>query len=119
MRSHYRAELEIWFADLGRGFCEKIDCGRASKQYRNDRVPSEKSGNRSVYGKAITRTDSDLEIVLKRLNPFAFLTGFDAGALACPFIPFLPASTGRPLLSAAIFYSMQLSERSRPALRFA
>ncbi len=48
-------------------------------------------------------------MVLKRLNPFTFLTGFDRGTLAepfiTPFIPFItfwPGSTTRPLPSAAI-----------------
>jgi hypothetical protein len=40
--------------------------------------------------------------VLKRLNPFTFLTGFDRGPLAEPFITFWPGSTTRPLPSAAI-----------------
>jgi hypothetical protein len=60
-----------------------------------------------------------LEIVLKRLNPFAVLTGFDRGGLAEPFIPFWLDSTGRPLLSAAIFYSMQPSGELIPASRVA
>jgi hypothetical protein len=60
-----------------------------------------------------------LEIVLKRLNPFAVLTGFDRGALAEPFIPFWLGSTGRPLLSAAIFYSMQPSGEVISASRVA
>jgi hypothetical protein len=55
--------------------------------------------------------------VLKREEPFAFLTAFDRGALAVPFIPFWPGSTTRPLLSAAIFYGMQLSMEVMPALR--
>lgn len=41
-------------------------------------------------------------MVLKRLNPFTFLTGFDLGPLAEPFITFWPGSTTRPLPSAAI-----------------
>jgi hypothetical protein len=56
-----------------------------------------------------------LEIVLKRLNPLAAFTGFDRGAFAEPFIPFWPGSTGRPLLSAAIVYSMQFSREVMPA----
>jgi hypothetical protein len=39
--------------------------------------------------------------------------------LAEPFIPFWPGSTTRPLLSAAISYSMQLEEEEVPASRVA
>jgi hypothetical protein len=53
--------------------------------------------------------------VLKREKPFVFLTGFDRG-LAEPFIPFWPGSTTCPLLSAAIFYNMQLFVEVMPAL---
>jgi hypothetical protein len=47
-----------------------------------------------------------LEIVLKILKLFCFLAGFGLEALTLPFIPFEPGSAGRPLLSTAIFYSM-------------
>ncbi len=67
--------------------------------------------------KLLLSAESYLEIVLNRLDPFASLAGFERGALACPFVPFLPGSTSRPLLSAAILYGMQLSTRVRPALR--
>jgi len=58
---------------------------------------------------------SYLEMVLKRLNPFTFLTGFDRGTLAepfiTPFITFWPGSTARPLPSAAILLQHAGSRR--------
>lgn len=47
-----------------------------------------------------------LEIVLKILKLFCFLAGFGWETLTLPFIPFEPGSASRPLLSTAIFYSM-------------
>ena len=53
--------------------------------------------------------------MLKRLNPFTFLTGFDRGTLAepfiTPFITFWPGSTTRPLPSAAILLQHAGSRR--------
>jgi hypothetical protein len=49
--------------------------------------------------------------MLKMLNPFCFLAAFDLGAMACPFIPFCPGSGSLPLLSTAIFYSIQLLKK--------
>jgi hypothetical protein len=54
-------------------------------------------------------------MVLKRLNPFTCLTGFDRGTLAepfiTPFITFWPGSTTRPLPSAAILLQHAGSRR--------
>jgi hypothetical protein len=53
--------------------------------------------------------------MLNKLKPFCFCADFDLGATACPFIPFCPGSAALPLLSAAIFYNMQVLIDAGPA----
>jgi hypothetical protein len=55
-----------------------------------------------------------LEIVLKILKLFCFLAGFGLETLTLPFIPFEPGSASRPLLSTAIFYSMNPMAEGSP-----
>ena len=54
-------------------------------------------------------------MMLNKLKPFCFFADFDLGTTACPFIPFCPGSAALPLLSTAIFYSMQVFMDAIPA----